>query len=149
MVIWSPDDVQQPKRGTGTNSPASTPLSQQNLPAIIKDESDNNIVPLTPLRRSPRAHTAPLTTNAHTRLYARTAHMINCVIAKHTLTAAQLPPPSTTTPARRHGYALPVHLLHHNEQHSAEITSEHFIGAVLDNDTGAVLEYQHLIKSEK
>jgi len=149
VVIWSPNDVQQPIRDTGTNSPASTPLSRQNLPAIIEDESDDNIVPLTSLRRSPRAHTAPLTTNAHTRLHARTAHMINCVIAEHVLTATQLPPPSTTTPMRRQGYALAAHLLHHNEHHSAETTAEHFIGAVLDDDTGAVLEYRHLIKSEK
>ena len=119
------------------------------MPAIIEDESDDNIVPLTSLRRSPRAHTAPLTTNAHTRLHAYTAHMINCVIAEHVLTATQLPPPSTTTPTRRQGYALAAHLLHHNEHHSAETTAEHFIGAVLDDDTGAALEYQHLIKSEK
>ena len=28
VVIWSPNNVQQPIRNTGTNSPASTPLSQ-------------------------------------------------------------------------------------------------------------------------
>jgi len=61
VVIWSPNDVQQPIRDTGTNSPASTPLSRRNLPAIIEDESDDDIVPLTPLFRSLRAHTAPLT----------------------------------------------------------------------------------------
>ena len=75
--------------------------------------------------------------------------MINCVIAEHVLTTTQLPPPSTTMPARRQGCALAAHLLHHNEHHSAETTAEHFIGAVLDDDTGAALEYQHLIKSEK
>jgi len=75
--------------------------------------------------------------------------MINCVIAEHVLTNAQLPPPTMNAPARRQGYALAAHLLHHNEQHSAETTSEHFIGAVLDDDTGAVLEYRHLIKSDK
>ena len=52
-------------------------------------------------------------------------------------------------PDRQQRYALAAHLLHHNEQHSNETTSEHFIGAVLDDDTGAVLEYRHLIKSEK
>ena len=70
VEIWNPDEVQHPARDTGTNSPASTPLSRQNLPAIIEDESDNNTVPPTLLRRSPQAHTAPSTTNAHIRLHA-------------------------------------------------------------------------------
>jgi hypothetical protein len=148
VEIWNPNEVQHPARDTGTNSPASTTLSQRNLPAIIKDESDEDIVPPTLLRRSPQAHTAPPTTNAHIRLHAHTPHMINCVITEHVLTDAQLPPPITNTPARRQGYALAAHLLHHNKQHSAETTSEHFIGAVLDNDTGAVLEYRHFIKLE-
>ena len=75
--------------------------------------------------------------------------MISCVIAEHVLTDVKLPPPITNTPARRQGYALAAHLLQHNELPSAENTSEHFIGAVLDDDTGEVLEYRHLIKSEK
>ena len=75
--------------------------------------------------------------------------MINCVITEHVLTDAQLPPPITNTPTRRQGYALAAHLLHHNKQHSAETTSKHFIRAVLDDDTGAVLEYWHFIKLEK
>jgi hypothetical protein len=149
VVIWSPDDVQQPIRATGTNSPVSPQLSRRNLPAIIEDDTDDDIVPPTLLCRSPRAHTAPSTTTAHTLLHARTAHMINCVIAEHILTDAQLPPPITNAPARRQGYALAAHLLQHNKTHSAESTSEHFIGAVLDDDTGAVLEYRHLIKSDK
>jgi len=149
VEIWSPNDVQQPIHNISTNSPTRTPLDQRNLPAIIEDEPDDDVVPLTPLRRSPRKHTTPLTANAHTRLHARTAHIINCVIAKHVLTAAQLPPPRSTTPALRQGYALAAHILHPHEQHSAETTSEHFIGAVIDDDTGAMLEYRHLIKSEK
>jgi hypothetical protein len=149
VAIWRPDDVQQPIRATGTNSPASPPPSQRDLSAIIKDDSDDDIVPPILLRRSPRAHAAPSTTTAHTHLHARTAHMINCVIAEHVLTDVQLPPPITNAPAHRQGFALAAHLLHHNEQHSTETTSEHFIGAVLDDDTGAVLEYRHLIKSDK
>ena len=148
VEIWSPNDVQQQTRATGPNSPASPPLNRQNLPAIIEDDSDDDFVPPTILRRSPRAH-KPSTNNAHTHLHARTAHMINCVIAEHVLTDTQLPPPIRHAPAHRQGYALAAHLLHNSEQHSTETTSEHFIGAVLDDDTGAVLEYRHLIKSEK
>jgi hypothetical protein len=148
VEIWSPNDVQQQTRATGPNSPASPPLNRRNLPAIIEDNSDDDIVPPTILRRSPRAHT-PSTNTAHTRLHARTAHMINCVIAEHIITDAQLPPSSTNAPMHRQGYALAAHLLQQNEQHSTENTPEHFIGSVLDNDTGAVLEYRHLIKSDK
>jgi hypothetical protein len=149
VEIRNPNKVQHPARDTGTNSPASAPPSRQNLPAIIKDESDDEIAPPTLLHRSPRAHAVPSTTTAHTHLHARTAHMISCVIAEHVLTDAQLPPPIMNTPARRQGYALAAHLLQHNELPSAENTSKHFIGAVLDDDTGEVLEYRHLIKSEK
>jgi len=149
VVIWCSDDSQQPARDTSTNSPASAPPSGRDMPSIIKDDSDDKSVPPTLLCRSPRAHAAPLTTTARTHLHARTAHMINCVFADHALTDAQLPPPITNAPARRHGYALTAHLLEHNELHSAANASEHFIGAVINDDTGEVLEYWHLIKSEK
>jgi hypothetical protein len=75
--------------------------------------------------------------------------MINCVIAKHVLTEAQLPPQITNVPAHRQGYALAAHLLQRNELHSTATASQHFIGAVIDKDTGTVLEYRHLSKSEK
>jgi len=74
--------------------------------------------------------------------------MINCVIANHVLTNAQLPPPTTNAPTCRQGYAFAAHLLQHNELHSAANASEHFIGAVIDDDMGDVLEYLHLIKSD-
>jgi hypothetical protein len=139
VEIWSPDEVQMPIRITGTTSTASAP-PPRDLPAIIEEDSDDEDVPPPLLRRSPRAHAAPSTTTAHTHLHARTAHMINCIIAEHVLNVAQLPPPSTHAPIRRHGYALAAHLLQHNELHSAAYTSsEHFIGAVIDDDTGEVL----------
>ena len=76
VEIWSPDNVQQSIRTTGTISPTSTPPSQRDLPTIIEDDSDKELFPLTLLRHSPRAHTAPSTITAHTRLHARTTHMI-------------------------------------------------------------------------
>jgi hypothetical protein len=149
VVIWNPDEVQQPACNTGNKSPTSAPPSRRNLPAIIEDDSDEESSPPTLLRRSPRTHAAPSTTTTRARLHARTAHMINCVIAEHVLTEAQLPPPTTTMPSCRRGYAFAAHLLQHNELPSAANASKHFIGAVIDNDTGAILEYWHLIKSEK
>ncbi len=75
--------------------------------------------------------------------------MINCVMAEHVLHDVQLPPPFTKASAHRQGYALAAHLLQQNERHFAVNAAEHFIGAVIDDNTGNVLEYRHLIKSEK
>jgi hypothetical protein len=75
--------------------------------------------------------------------------MINCVIAEHILAEDQLPLPTTNAPSHQQGYAFAAHLLQHNELPSAANASEHFIGAVIDDDTGAMLEYRHLINSEK
>ena len=71
----------------------------------------------------------------------RTAHMMNYVIANHVLADAQLPLLTKHAPTRLQGYAFAAHLIHNNELHSAVNTSEHFIGAVVDNTTGDVLEY--------
>ena len=113
VIIWSPDEVQQPARNGGANSPmsalarvsnsptsalarvytpATSALDRGYTPAIIEDDSDDKSLPPTPLRRSPRSHATPSTTTARICLHTRTAHMINCVIANHILTEAQLPP---------------------------------------------------------
>ena len=148
VVIWNPDEVQQPTRDGGANSPTSAP-AQVNTPASIDDDSDDKSLPPTSLRRLPRSHTStPSTTTARTRLHVCT-YMINCVIANHVLIKAQQPSPPTDMPTLRQGYAFAAHLLQHNELHSAANASEHFIGAVINNDTGDVLEFQNLIKSEK
>jgi hypothetical protein len=149
VEFWSPDDTHQPACDTGTNSPESVPSIRRDLPAIIEDNSDDESAPPTRLRCSPWAHAAPSTTTACTHLHACTAHTINCVIADHVLTEAQLPPPITNAPAHQQEYALAAHLLQRNELHSTANASKHFIGAVINNDTGKVLEYRHLIKSEK
>ena len=99
VVMWNPDEVQRPTCNTGNKSPTSAPPSQRDLPAIIEDDCDEESPPLTLLRRSPRTHSSPSTTTTHACLHARTVHMINCVIAEHVLTEAQLPPPTTNAPA--------------------------------------------------
>ena len=109
--------------------------------AINDDDSDDKSLPPTPLRRLPRSHGTPSTTTTHTRLHVSTAHMINCVIANHVLSDAQMPPPTTHAPTHRQGYVFTAHLLQHNELHPAANASEHVIGAVIDDDTGDVLEY--------
>jgi hypothetical protein len=60
-----------------------------------------------------------------------------------------MPPTTTHVPTCRQGYAFAAHLLHTKQLHSAANASEHFIGTVIGDTTGDVLEYQHLIKSDK
>ena len=67
--------------------------------------------------------------------------MINCVIAEHILVEAQMPPPTTRVPTCRQGYVFVAHLLHTKQLHSTANASEHFIGGVINNTTGDVLEY--------
>ena len=56
-----------------------------------------------------------------------------------------MPPPTTHVPTCRQGYAFVAPLLHTKQLHSAANASEHFIGVVIDNTTGDVLEHRHLI----
>jgi hypothetical protein len=66
--------------------------------------------------------------------------MINCVImAKLMLSAVE---PASTLPAAI-GYVFAAHQLA-IEYHVAH----HFIGAIIDNETGNMLEYRHLVKKE-
>ena len=148
VFIWSPDQVQQPTRNNGTNSPTSVPALVTTLDTIEEDSNDESLPP-TLLQCSPRTHATSSPTTTLARLNLRTAHMINCVIAEHILVEAQMPPPTTRVPTCRQGYAFAAHLLHTKQLRSAVNASEHFIGTVIDDTTGDVLEYQHLIKSDK
>ena len=91
VFIWSLEEVQNPTRDVSINSPTSVPSRAGTL-AIIEDNADNESLPPTLLRRSPRSN-ATLST--------------------------------TTGPARL----------------STANASEYFIGAVIDDTTGDVLEY--------
>jgi hypothetical protein len=52
-----------------------------------------------------------------------------------------MPPPTTHAPTCQQGYAFTVHYLYTKHLPSAANASEHFIGAVINNTTGDVLEY--------
>ena len=60
-----------------------------------------------------------------------------------------MPPPTTPGPTCQQGYAFTAHLLHTKQLHFAANPSQHFIDAVINNTTGDVLKYRHLIKSDK
>jgi hypothetical protein len=74
------------------------------------------------------------------QLQARTAHMINCVIAAELM-------PSTVNPASSPpaaiGYVFAAHQLAIENQ-----VAHHFIGAVIDNKTSNTLKYRHLVKNK-
>jgi hypothetical protein len=148
VVIWSPDQVQPPTQNNVTITPTGAP-ARATTPAIIKDNSDNESLPPTLLQCSPQTHTTSSSTPTRARLDKRTARIINCVIADHILTDAQKSLPTTRVPNCRQGYAFLAHILHTKQLHSAANASEHFIGAVIEDTTGDVLEYPHLIKSNK
>ncbi len=139
VFIWSPENVQKPTRDVGINSPTSVPSRTGTL-AIIEDDTDNKSFPPILLRHSPRTNITSSAT-ARARLNVHTAHMMNCVIANHVLTEAQLPSPTKHAPACLQGYVFVAHLIHNNELLSTANTSEHFIGAVIDDTMEDVLEY--------
>jgi len=140
VFIWSPEEVQNPTRSVSINSPTSVP-SRTGTSAIIKDDADNESLPPTLLRRSPWSNATLSTTTGPARLNVRSSDMMNCVIATHVLTEVQLPSPTKRAPTCQQGYAFEAHLIHNNELQSTANASEHFIGAVIDDTTGGVLEY--------
>ena len=97
VVIWHPDQVQPPTQNSVTITPTSAP-ARETTSAIIKDNSDDKSLPPTLLRCSPRMHATSSPTPARACLNKRMAHMINCVIADHILTDAQMPLPTMRVP---------------------------------------------------
>jgi hypothetical protein len=83
------------------------------------------------------SHAGPTT---QSQLRARTAHMINCIIAAKlmpsTINLASAPPAAIS-------YAFVAHQLAIENQ-----VAHHFNGAVIDNKTGNMLKYHHLVKNK-
>jgi hypothetical protein len=46
------------------------------------------------------------------------------------------------------GYAFALHHLVTAEQHSAALVTQHFLGAIIDEETGKMLESRHLVQNE-
>jgi hypothetical protein len=109
--------------------PARLPTSP--APTMIKDIIDKFDSPPIPIVakipacghyvQPPQAQ--PIT---RSQLRERTMHMINSAVSK---------PPAI-------GYAFAVHQLL-----LSELTTNHFIGAIIDKEIGAVLEYRHLVNN--
>jgi hypothetical protein len=126
----------------------STPLALRDAPSNptwIKDNHNNIEHRPPPSSIHQRTHNqflcpshASLTTRS--QLQARTAHIINCVIAAKLMLLAINP---TSTPPAAIGYAFAAHQLA-IEYHVAL----HFIGAVIEDKIGNMLKYRHLVKNK-
>ena len=86
-------------------------------------------------------HVQPLQDQPITRsqLREQTMHMINSAVFN-----ALMPRPvtATTNTPPAIGYAFVVHQLV-----LSKLATNHFIGAIINKETGAVLEYRHLVKN--
>ncbi len=73
------------------------------------------------------------------QLRERTMHMINSAIYN---TLMPRPVTATANTPLAIGYVIAVHQLA-----LRKLASNHFLGAIINEDTGIILEYQHLIKN--
>jgi hypothetical protein len=121
-------------------SPARLPTSP--VPAVIKDVIEKfNALPIPIIANSPACYVRPPQAQPITRSQLRecTMHMINSAVSDalmpRLVTATVNTPPAI-------GYAFGVHQLA-----LRKLATNHFLGAIIDKGTGAVLEYRHLVKN--
>jgi hypothetical protein len=147
IIIWNPQLVQPvlPTHNLNTNDINSN----CNTPAIVKDNG-NNYSPIPSQRTHPPCHhlirplhNHPLTPN-HLRLH--TAHMMNCVIAEELMPTPAL---CTCPPSLHCRYAFTAKCILLKTISPPSHSMVHFIGAIIDADTGDVLKYQHLMKMDR
>jgi hypothetical protein len=147
VIIRNPQLVQPslPPLKHNTNNIIPNP----NTPAIIEDDSDDN-TPISNHSMHPSCHhlIRPLQNHPlmHNQLRLCSAHMIDCVIADELM-----PTPSLCThpPLLYCGYAFAAESILLETISPTSHSTIDFIGAIIDNDTGNVLEYQHRMKMDK
>ena len=143
IVMWetTPTPLAQSQM-TDTTTPHTIPTN----PAPIKDVDDAWHTPPPPISYNRPVRTSytfsppsrPITRSQDQQLRARTAHMINRIIAteyKSPITNLPKQIPTTT------GYAFAAQHLTNDI-----LTAHQFSDAIIDKDTGDILEYLHLIK---
>jgi hypothetical protein len=147
VIIWNPQEVQPSPPPLKHNTHDISP--NHNTPAIVEDDSDDNTSTPIHCTHTPSHHhicllqNRPLTCN---QLQLRTAHMINFIIADELM-----PTPSLCThpPSLHHGYTLAAQSIHLETISPSSHSTIHFIGTIISDNTGNVLEYQHLMKMDK
>jgi hypothetical protein len=147
VIIWNPQLV-QPSLPT-LNHNNNNISSNCNTPAIVEDNSDKDS-PISYHSTCPPCHhlICPLKNRPLTRNQLRlcTAHMINCVIVDKLM-----PTPSLCThpPLLHRGYAFAAESILLETIFTPSYSTVQCIGTIIDDDTGDVLEYQHLMKIDK
>jgi hypothetical protein len=122
--------------------PARLPTSP--APAVIKDVIDTFDAPLIPvIAKSPACshYVQPPEAQPITRSQLRefTMQLINSVVSD-ALMPRLVTTTASTPPAI--GYAFTVH-----QVVVCKLATNHFPGPIIDKDTGAALEYRHLVKN--
>jgi hypothetical protein len=147
IIIWNPQLARPalPTHNHNTNYINSNP----NTPAIAKENGNGNS-PISSQRTRPTCHhlicplqNHPLTCN---QLRLCSAHMINWVIVEELMHTPAL---CFHPPSLHCGYAFMAECILIETISPPSHSTIHFIGAIIVNDTGNVLEYQHLIKMDK
>jgi hypothetical protein len=146
IIIWNPQVVQPspPPLKHNTNNIILNP----NTPAIIEDDSDDNTPIPNHSTHSPCHHlihplqNCPLMRN---QLQQRTAHMINRFILDELMPTPSL---CTHSPLLHHGYVFEAESILLETIFPPSHSTIHFIGAIIDDDTGNVLEYKHYMKMD-
>jgi hypothetical protein len=146
--VVNKDELVQPALPTH-NLNTNNINSNCNTPAIVEDNGNNDSHILSQ-RTRPHCHqlicplqNRPLTCN---QLRLRLVHMINFIIAEELMPTPAL---CTCAPSLCHGYAFAAECILLETISPPSHSTIHFIGAIINNDTGDVLEYQHLMKMDK
>jgi hypothetical protein len=147
VIIWNPQLVQPalPTHNFNTNNGNSA----RNTPAIVEDDSNDNAPVPSQRTQSPCHHLiCPLQSHSltHNRLRLCSVHMINCVITEELMPTHAL---RTHPPSLCCGYAFAAEYILLETISLPSHSTNHFIGAVIGNDTVNVLKYCHLMKMEK
>ncbi len=146
VIMWDPTNntitnLQQEMRKSAPLAPRDAPSN----PTWIKDNHNNveHLPPPSSIHQRSRnqflrpSHAGP---TAQSQSQARSAHMINCAIVAELMPSIVNP---ASAPPTAIGYAFAAHQLAIENQ-----VAHHFIGAVIDNKTGNMLEYRHLVKNK-
>jgi hypothetical protein len=147
VIIWNPQLVQP---ALPTQNPNTDNInSNRNTPAIVEDDSNDDSPILNQRTRPPCHHLIrslqnhPLTCN---RLRLRPVHMINCIIAEELMPTLAL---CTCPPSLHCRYAFPAECIPLETISPPSHSTVHFTGTIIDDDTGGVLKYWHLMKMDK
>jgi hypothetical protein len=139
IIIWNPQLVQPALPTHNLNTGDLN--SNCDTPANVEDKGDNNS-PILSQCTCPTHHylifplqNHPLVSN-HLRL--RSAHMINCVIVEELMPTPAL---CTCPPSLYCGYAFAAECILLEAISLPSHSTVHFIGAIINNNTGNVLKY--------